>query len=279
MLRPMLWFLGFLFIHAATQHHKYASAHPWNIDEGVHQAEKQLSKKQSEQDTITKQVLNTEPLSVARKGKGMKYEDHQQQEQLIAFSAVCTSTLAYLPESTIIFDEVITNEGGAYVNNTGQFACTNNDTYVFTWSLARASDTQDYPGMRAIGKLNIDQDMVKFGPKTSYRGNGQEVGMLKWAVCYSVALLQYQLLPSVLIHGAIVMPLCDFMKNGQAFLGSSWEVQTVQLVLLLSCQRKPTSFPVVLSDLMMRYKTMVVTTARLQVLLSVLTIILTHSWL
>ena len=47
---------------------------------------------------------------------------------------------------------------------------------MFTWSVARARDIQDYPGMRVIGKLNIGQDMVKFGPKTNHRNTGNEAG-------------------------------------------------------------------------------------------------------
>ena len=100
MLRRMLWFLGFLFIHAITQHHKYASAHPRNIDEEFHSPENQLSKKQPEQDTIKKQMRNMESVPVVHEGRQMKYEDNHKQEQLIAFSAVCTSTLTYLPGSS-----------------------------------------------------------------------------------------------------------------------------------------------------------------------------------
>ena len=89
------------------------------------------------------------------------------QDPPLAFSAVCTETLDYFPGSTVVFNDVITNEGGAYINNTGQFACIDDSVYLFTWSVVKQV-VEELPGMRVIAKLQMGLDDIKFGPKTTY---------------------------------------------------------------------------------------------------------------
>ena len=96
------------------------------------------------------------------------------QDPIIAFSAVLKETLNYLPGNTVIFDHTLTNEGGLYFSNTGQFVCNDSDVYIFVWTMS-ASGNDSIPGMRVITALHRSTDQVKFGPKVSrtdghYRG-------------------------------------------------------------------------------------------------------------
>ena len=52
----------------------------------------------------------------------------------MAFTASQNRQTSYLSEK-IIFNQVLTNEGGAYDGSTGVFTCPSNGVYVFTWTV------------------------------------------------------------------------------------------------------------------------------------------------
>ena len=105
-------------------------------------------------------------LPLKSQNKKSSLQQNKQDLQL-AFSAVCTQTVDYFPGSTVVFNDVITNDGGAYVNNTGQFVCVDDSVYLFIWSMVKATD-EEVSGMRVIAKLQMGLDEIKFGPKTNY---------------------------------------------------------------------------------------------------------------
>ena len=92
----------------------------------------------------------------------------KQYTDVITFSAELSSRAELAGGSPIVFDTVITNEGGLYFPNSGQFLCPNADFYIFIWTLRKAS-VSDLPGMRCISKLTMGGTDLTLGPNTSYR--------------------------------------------------------------------------------------------------------------
>ena len=91
--------------------------------------------------------------------------------EVFAFSAELSSNTELAAGSTIIFDREITNVGGFYFPNSGQFVCPDKGLYIFLWSIRKVS-VEDLPGMRCIAKLFKGGADVKYGPKTNYFGTG-----------------------------------------------------------------------------------------------------------
>ena len=85
---------------------------------------------------------------------------------MYAFSAELSSDVALTGGSTLIFDRVITNVGGLYFPNSGQFICSDDGLYIFVWSIMKATNTAE--GRQCITKLSQGGTDLKFGPKTSY---------------------------------------------------------------------------------------------------------------
>ena len=92
-------------------------------------------------------------------------------DDIIAFSAEMSTDTSLVANVPIVFDLVITNAGGLYFNNTGQFVCADDELYVFIWSTLKAQRS-DIPGMRCIAKLRSGGIDTKYGPKTSYYSTG-----------------------------------------------------------------------------------------------------------
>ena len=92
-------------------------------------------------------------------------------DEVVAFSAELSTDATLTANVPIVFDRTITNARGLYFNNTGQFACVDDNIHVFIWSLRKASSS-DNPGMRCIAKLRSMGTDTKYGPKTSYYGTG-----------------------------------------------------------------------------------------------------------
>ena len=89
---------------------------------------------------------------------------------MYAFSAELSSDVALTGGSTLIFDRVITNVGGLYFPNSGQFICPDDELYVFIWRIMKPSNPAE--GMQCITKLSQGGTGLKFGPKTSYYNIG-----------------------------------------------------------------------------------------------------------
>ena len=88
-------------------------------------------------------------------------------QTMIAFTAELSTNTEIASEGTIVFDREITNEGGLYFPNSGQFFCPDEGYYVFFWSIQKGN-VADLPGMRCISKLRKGGTDEKFGPKTNY---------------------------------------------------------------------------------------------------------------
>ena len=93
-------------------------------------------------------------------------EQHQVSSNMIAFSAEIGTSKTISEETTIAYENVITNVGGLYVNNSGQFICPDSAIYVFIWNIRKTSDSPE--GMRCFTKLRSGGIDQKYGPKTSY---------------------------------------------------------------------------------------------------------------
>ena len=50
----------------------------------------------------------------------------------VAFTASCSGTISY---EKLVFNDVITNEGGGYSGSTGIFTCPSSGVYVFIWTI------------------------------------------------------------------------------------------------------------------------------------------------
>ena len=88
-------------------------------------------------------------------------------DEVIAFSAELSMDTSLLANVPIMFDNVITNAGGLYLNDTGEFICTDDDLYIFIWSLLKPIRS-DLLNMRCIALLRIGGSDTKYGPKTTY---------------------------------------------------------------------------------------------------------------
>ena len=87
----------------------------------------------------------------------------KQRNDIIAFSAQLSYNAEVSPGSTIIFDQVLINEGNLYVNTSGQFACLDNFVFVFMWSLKPHSSSSGR-GLASLSRRGVD---IKYGPQNS----------------------------------------------------------------------------------------------------------------
>ena len=87
----------------------------------------------------------------------------KERNDIIAFSAQLSTNIEVSDGSTIIFDNIIINEGELYDNTTGQFECLDDSVYVFMWSLKVLG------GSSSRGFTSITQQGEEFmhGPQTS----------------------------------------------------------------------------------------------------------------
>ena len=102
-----------------------------------------------------------------RKDPHKKESSMEKSDEVIAFTAELSADTSLVANMPILFDHIITNAGGLYFNNTGQFVCADDELYVFIWSTLKARD-DDIPGMRCIAKLRSGGIDTKYGPKTNY---------------------------------------------------------------------------------------------------------------
>ena len=97
-----------------------------------------------------------------------------ERNDVVAFSAQLSTSTEVSEGSPIMFDNIVINEGGRYVNTSGQFICLDDFVYVFMWSLKPTGSSSN----RCLASLSQQGNEVKHGPRTSihspssnYNGN------------------------------------------------------------------------------------------------------------
>ena len=88
----------------------------------------------------------------------------------IAFTARTTQPQEAEEGKSIIYDEELINVGGHYQSTTGKFVCPDDDYYFFTWSVLNDQRV-------TFTHLEMDGNVIKEGPSTSYTGGGGQQGV------------------------------------------------------------------------------------------------------
>jgi hypothetical protein len=99
-------------------------------------------------------------------------------EQQVAFYASVSPSITEIqPWETVVFSQVVTNEGGAYNSSTGEFIAPVNGTYAFYSNIL--SDWGKY--IETCLKVNGEIRMYMYSG-SQYRGSGSNMALLKLKV-------------------------------------------------------------------------------------------------
>lgn len=121
------------------------------------------AEKNVEEIIVSKQTVGAimgESPSVGKKGKFMA---HHLTTEVYAFTAELKEDTTIASDATVVFSNVLSNYGGLYFNESGQFACVDGGVYTFLWSTTNAKGNTQ----RNALKLRMAGGTLKQGPKTS----------------------------------------------------------------------------------------------------------------
>ena len=103
-------------------------------------------------------------------------------QNVYAFTAELSEEKQVSDGSPVIFNNVLVNEGGMYVNNRGQFICPDDGVYMFIWAVKPFVNSSS----RCIVSLSMGSLDIKYGPKTSiyrsdsyWNGNSKMITVLQ----------------------------------------------------------------------------------------------------
>ena len=98
---------------------------------------------------------------------------YARQGDQIGFTAILSSNLQTIEDETIRCDEVLVNVGSMYDKDLGAFYCSDDELYMFVWTLQ--SPVPSVGQYQAKAKLMHQDRLVKYGPVTrlQYLSNGE----------------------------------------------------------------------------------------------------------